>query len=56
MTVVFPAILGDDMGRRGLNDPRIFWLVSLAPLLGPLIYLCLRPPLRESHELPIKLG
>jgi len=40
--------LGDDMARRGLSDDRIFWAVSLVPLLGPLVYLCLRPPLPES--------
>ncbi len=48
MAVIFPSLLGDDMARRGLADDRIFWTVSLIPLLGPLAYLCLRPPLRES--------
>lgn len=46
--LVFPSILGDDMARRGLRDSRIFWLVALVPLLGPLAYLCLRPPLPEA--------
>ncbi|MEG4456358.1 hypothetical protein [Microcoleus sp. N9_A1] len=36
------------MARRGLVDDRIFWAVSLVPLLGPLVYLGLRPPLPES--------
>ncbi|MEG4349046.1 hypothetical protein QUA74_04800 [Microcoleus sp. LAD1_D3] len=36
------------MARRGLSDDRIFWAVSIVPLLGPLVYLCLRPPLPES--------
>lgn len=48
MAVIFPSLLGDDMARRGLADDRIFWTVSLIPLLGPLAYLCLRPPLPES--------
>ena len=48
MAVIFPSLLGDDMARRGLSDHRIFWAVSLVPLLGPLFYLCLRPPLPES--------
>jgi hypothetical protein len=48
MCVLFPSILGDDMARRGLRDSRIFWAVTLVPLLGALAYLCLRPPLPES--------
>jgi uncharacterized membrane protein len=32
----------------GLRDSRIFWAVTLVPLLGALAYLCLRPPLPES--------
>jgi hypothetical protein len=46
--LLFPTLLGDDMARRKLDDPRIFWAVALVPLLGPLLYLCLRPPLAES--------
>jgi hypothetical protein len=46
--LLFAACLGDDMARRGLNNPQIFWSVSLLPLLGPLAYLCLRPPLPEN--------
>ena len=53
MAVIFPSLLGDDMARCGLSDDRIFWAVSLVPLLGPLVYLCLRPPLPESAtEIP----
>ncbi|MEW6494216.1 MAG: DUF2834 domain-containing protein [Cyanobacteriota bacterium] len=48
MCVLFPSVLGDDMARRGLRDSRIFWAVTLVPLLGALAYLCLRPPLPES--------
>jgi len=54
LCLVFPSLLGDDMARRGLGDSRIFWIVALAPLIGPLIYLCLRPPLPESNlEVPL---
>jgi hypothetical protein len=49
MCVLFPSILGDDMARRGLRDSIIFWAVTLVPLLGALVYLCLRPPLKESR-------
>ncbi|MGB3204590.1 MAG: DUF2834 domain-containing protein [Crinalium sp.] len=47
---LFPSILGDDMARRGINNPQIFWAVSLIPLFGALAYLCLRPPLIEKTE------
>ncbi|MEP0799831.1 DUF2834 domain-containing protein [Funiculus sociatus GB2-M1] len=46
--LLFPTVLGDDMARRSFQSPQIFWAVSLVPLLGPLAYLCLRPPLPES--------
>jgi hypothetical protein len=48
LCLLFPTVLGDDMARRGLQDPRIFWAASL-PLLGPVIYLALRPPLNSSE-------
>lgn len=45
--LLFPTLLGDDMARRGLRNPQMFWWVTLLPLVGPLAYLCLRPPLPE---------
>lgn len=46
--LLFPTVLGDDMARRGyLRDSQLFWLVALVPLLGPLAYLCWRPPIKE---------
>ncbi len=51
LCLLFPALLGDDMARRGLKNPQLFWLSALIPLFGSLIYLCLRPPLLEvSNE------
>ncbi len=47
--VLFPTFLGDDMARRGwLRDSQLFWVIALVPLFGPLLYLCIRPPLIES--------
>ncbi len=43
LSCLVPTMLGDDMARRGLDDRRIFWAVALVPLLGPLVYLVLRP-------------
>lgn len=45
LCLLFPALLGDDMARRGL-DSQLYWVTALIPLFGPLIYLCVRPPLR----------
>lgn len=49
LSVLFPALLGDDLARRGIKNSAIFWVVSLLPLFGPLAYLSLRPPLVESE-------
>jgi len=42
------TVFGDDMARRGFNNSQLFWAIALVPLLGPLAYLCWRPPLRET--------
>lgn len=47
--LLFPSVLSDDMARRGFNNPQVFWVVALVPLLGPLAYLCVRPPLPERE-------
>jgi hypothetical protein len=45
----YPTLLSDDMARRGLmSDSQFFWVVALIPLFGPLLYVCLRPPLLTS--------
>ena len=48
LCLLFPALLGDDMARRGFNNRTVYWVVSLVPLFGPLAYLCLRPSLPEA--------
>ncbi len=50
LSLLFPALLGDDMVRRGWKNSAIFWLIALIPLFGPLIYLCVRPPLAEASS------
>lgn len=50
LCLLFPVLLGDDMARRGLNNPAIFWTVALIPLLGPGIYLTFRPPIPTASE------
>jgi hypothetical protein len=50
LVLLLPALLGDDMARRGIKNPLVFWAVALLPLFGPLAYLCLRPPISDSEE------
>lgn len=54
MGLVFPVatLFPDDMARRGLQSRWIFWAVALVPLYGPLLYLCLRPPLQQDAAQP----
>ncbi len=54
LCVLFPTLLGDDMARRGLTDQRIFWAVSLVPLLGAIAYLALRPSVIEQSQTEIR--
>nr|CAD5979289.1 hypothetical protein NO713_04505 [Planktothrix pseudagardhii] len=51
LSLLFPALLGDDMARRGMKNSAIFWGVSLVPLFGPLFYLITRIPLNEMEPL-----
>jgi hypothetical protein len=48
LSLLFPLLLKDDLTRRGMKNPSLFWVVSLLPLLGPVWYLCTRPPLPET--------
>jgi hypothetical protein len=50
LCLLFPALLGDDMARRGWQNPLLFLGVALLPLVGSVLYLCLRPPLPESGQ------
>ena len=50
LCLLFPALLRDDMARRGLKNSQLFWLTALIPLFGPLIYLCVRPALADKSS------
>ena len=50
LCLLFPVLLPDDMARRGLQDQRIYWAVTLIPLLGALAYITLRPPIQETSQ------
>ncbi len=47
---LFPALLGDDLARRGIDNSLVFWIITLVPLLGILAYLSLRPPVEEINQ------
>ncbi|MUG94964.1 hypothetical protein F7734_22405 [Scytonema sp. UIC 10036] len=47
--LLFPTVLGDEMARRRLDNPPLFWTVAFVPLIGSLAYLCLRPPILENN-------
>ncbi len=49
LSLLFPTLLGDDMARRQLHNRVLYWSVTLTPLLGPLLYLSLRPSLGTAH-------
>lgn len=51
LCLLFPALLGDDMARRGINNTALFWVTALIPLFGPLLYLCVRSPLPDNAQL-----
>ena len=54
--LLVPTLLGDDMARRGLNNPVLVALITAVPLLGIASYLTLRPPLPEAGPAAIAAG
>ncbi|MGF1498568.1 MAG: DUF2834 domain-containing protein [Elainellaceae cyanobacterium] len=52
LALLFPALLGDDLARRGLDRTHPLWLLGWIPLLGPVAYLCVRPDLISTPETP----
>lgn len=49
LCLFFPVLIKDDLVRRGIKQNWVFWAISLVPLFGTLVYLCLRPPLPEAR-------
>ncbi|MEL6814891.1 MAG: DUF2834 domain-containing protein, partial [Cyanobacteria bacterium J06598_3] len=52
LSAVTGALLKDDMAKRNLNNPVLFWAATLIPLLGITLYLSIRPPLPQSASTP----
>jgi hypothetical protein len=50
LSLLLPVLIADDINRRNFPNPRSVKLISLIPLFGGLIYLCIRPNLPDSHK------
>ncbi len=49
--LLVPSLLRDDMARRGLKNPAVFWLSAAIPLLGATAYLTFRPNLPQEADM-----
>ena len=49
LSLLFPWLLSNDMERRGISSSQFFTFIALIPLVGSLMYLCLRSPLIENE-------
>jgi hypothetical protein len=47
LTLLLPVLITDDIDRRNFTNPPAVKLLSLIPLFGGLIYLCIRPNLPD---------
>lgn len=58
LSLAFPVVLGDDMARRGLRSRTLFWAVACVPVVGPALYIALRPrlPLGQGSGIPRRPG
>lgn len=50
LCLLLPILVKDDLFRRDINTPWLFWSITLIPLFGTLIYLCVRPPLNTASS------
>jgi hypothetical protein len=47
LTLLLPVLISDDIDRRNFTNPQAVKILSLIPLFGGLIYLCIRPSLPD---------
>jgi hypothetical protein len=47
LTLLFPSLLHDDLGRRGISPQPLIWATVALPLVGACLYLLLRPSLPD---------
>ncbi|MFM7190987.1 MAG: DUF2834 domain-containing protein [Microcystaceae cyanobacterium] len=48
LCLLFGTVLGDDLARRGIENPKFWMILAFMPLAGPLIYLLCRPSLPQD--------
>jgi hypothetical protein len=48
LSLLLPVLISDDIQRRRFTNPAAIRLLSLIPLFGGLIYLCVRPSLPDA--------
>ncbi|MGB7086489.1 MAG: DUF2834 domain-containing protein [Phormidesmis sp.] len=49
LCAVASPLIKDDMNKRNLHNPTLFWTAAAIPLLGVLFYLSVRPPLPDTE-------
>ncbi len=55
LCAIVSPLVKDDMAKRNLDNPALFWIAALIPLLGVAFYLSVRPPLKTSESEPVSL-
>jgi hypothetical protein len=48
LSILLPVLIKDDLAKRKIENSSSLWLASTIPFFGALIYLCLRPPLKNQ--------
>lgn len=57
LSLLFSVLVDDDLSRRQMNHPQQWQLLTLIPLLGPLVYLGCRSPLANpAGDIPDSLS
>ena len=50
LCAIVSPLVKDDMAKRDMRNPTLFWTAALLPVLGVAFYLSVRSPLRSSEE------
>jgi hypothetical protein len=51
LCICLPILIQQDLTHRKLSEKNLLWKLALIPLLGPAIYLVLRPPLSPQQRI-----
>jgi hypothetical protein len=53
LALLLPVLISDDIQRRNFTNPAAIRLLSLIPLCGGLVYLCIRPSLPDPTNITV---